>query len=34
MWWRSEFDAAPFPYLLPNARAPKVKSLTYTPVHP
>uniref|UniRef100_J3MST6 Pre-mRNA cleavage factor Im 25 kDa subunit n=1 Tax=Oryza brachyantha TaxID=4533 RepID=J3MST6_ORYBR len=23
MWWRSEFDAAPFPYLLPNARAPK-----------
>ncbi|KAL5221278.1 hypothetical protein ABZP36_025991 [Zizania latifolia] len=23
MWWRSEFDAVPFPYLLPNARAPK-----------
>lgn len=23
MWWRSEFEAVPFPYLPPNIRAPK-----------
>uniref|UniRef100_A0A0D9X7M7 Pre-mRNA cleavage factor Im 25 kDa subunit n=1 Tax=Leersia perrieri TaxID=77586 RepID=A0A0D9X7M7_9ORYZ len=23
MWWRSEFDAVPFPYILPNTRAAK-----------
>ncbi|TVU06227.1 hypothetical protein EJB05_49428, partial [Eragrostis curvula] len=24
MWWRSEFEAIPFPYMPPNFRAPKV----------
>jgi cleavage and polyadenylation specificity factor subunit 5 len=27
MWWRSEFEAIPFPYMPPSFRAPKVQNV-------
>ncbi|KAF8697373.1 hypothetical protein HU200_035966 [Digitaria exilis] len=32
MWWRSEFEAIPFPYMPPNFRSPKVQNVAVSTV--